>query len=420
MNMQRRSSHKNYPTLFKRSPGQAIVLIALVMVALLGFTALAIDGGQLYFLQRDAQNAADAAIVAALFELCKDPSVPLDDPVRLQDARDAGQAAALKNGFDDAADNVTVTVTVPFNSSYSDVEVIITASKPAQLVQVVYQGPLEIRARTEGHCESGRPFSSVGFAMFGGGSCTNPNAVNFQGSSHNSDIIGGISGNGDVAVSGGGTGVDSGSSTGTVSTGGGATVGSTTNGAANTPMPVIWEIDEFRYPGGLYAEAAYDDGKYHYYSGDLRNTALPTNADGEVLPGIYFVEGDIDLRSNDFGDVGAVGVTFVTPHTYSSGAVNIPFSPYDPDDIPPLPLIFAEGGGIEDCSRVDIGMSGSGVFWVGVLYAPNGVINLSGSVSGTMNGCMIGYRVSVSASEFDITCSPLMFPPIKPAVNISS
>lgn len=48
----------------KREPGQVIVLVALGLVALLGFTALAVDMGMAYADRRQAQNAADAAALA--------------------------------------------------------------------------------------------------------------------------------------------------------------------------------------------------------------------------------------------------------------------------------------------------------------------------------------------------------------------
>ena len=44
--------------------GQVIVFLALCFVVLLGFSALAIDGGMLYSDRRHAQNAADAASLA--------------------------------------------------------------------------------------------------------------------------------------------------------------------------------------------------------------------------------------------------------------------------------------------------------------------------------------------------------------------
>jgi Flp pilus assembly protein TadG len=51
--------------------GQAIVLMVLLFIALLGIVALAVDGGCLYLERRSAQNAADNAAAggAATIEL---------------------------------------------------------------------------------------------------------------------------------------------------------------------------------------------------------------------------------------------------------------------------------------------------------------------------------------------------------------
>lgn len=48
----------------RNEKGQAIVILAIALVALLAFVALAIDGGNLYSARREAQNAADAAAMA--------------------------------------------------------------------------------------------------------------------------------------------------------------------------------------------------------------------------------------------------------------------------------------------------------------------------------------------------------------------
>jgi len=49
----------------KSEQGQAIVLVALALVVVFGFAALAVDGGRSYSEKRRAQNAADAAAYAA-------------------------------------------------------------------------------------------------------------------------------------------------------------------------------------------------------------------------------------------------------------------------------------------------------------------------------------------------------------------
>ena len=50
--------------------GQAIILIGIAAVGLLAVTGLAIDGGRLLYLRREAQTAADAAAIAAARSLC--------------------------------------------------------------------------------------------------------------------------------------------------------------------------------------------------------------------------------------------------------------------------------------------------------------------------------------------------------------
>jgi hypothetical protein len=74
--------------------GQALVLIALAIVGLVGFAALAIDGGNVFSDRRHAQNAADTgALAAALARVRAAPFV------------EAGEARAADNGY--ANDGVT-------------------------------------------------------------------------------------------------------------------------------------------------------------------------------------------------------------------------------------------------------------------------------------------------------------------------
>src|SRR5439155_11870816 len=49
----------------KHQSGQAIVLIALMIMVLIGMLGLAIDGGRAYIDRRELQDAVDAAVLAA-------------------------------------------------------------------------------------------------------------------------------------------------------------------------------------------------------------------------------------------------------------------------------------------------------------------------------------------------------------------
>jgi Flp pilus assembly protein TadG len=60
-------------TLVRNQHGSTIVLVALAMVALIGFTGLVIDGGNLYLTKSNLQKAVDAAALAGAQELPTDP-----------------------------------------------------------------------------------------------------------------------------------------------------------------------------------------------------------------------------------------------------------------------------------------------------------------------------------------------------------
>ncbi|MBN1147599.1 MAG: Tad domain-containing protein [Anaerolineales bacterium] len=94
--------------------GQALVLIVLSMIVLLGFTALAVDGGMVYSDRRYAQNAADASSLAGggaaagILERSTasytnwpcNTSRTSNIPATLRDAANAAEAAAIERGVD--------------------------------------------------------------------------------------------------------------------------------------------------------------------------------------------------------------------------------------------------------------------------------------------------------------------------------
>src|SRR5260221_14372646 len=81
--------------------GQAIVLIALAMIALLGFMILAIDGSKYLDQRRVTQNAADAASLAGLYTFRHGP-VTTDTGIYT-----AIQTSAASNGISNTSSNVS-------------------------------------------------------------------------------------------------------------------------------------------------------------------------------------------------------------------------------------------------------------------------------------------------------------------------
>jgi hypothetical protein len=143
--------------------GQALILLVFAAVALLGFTALAIDGGMVYADRRHAQNAADAASLAgggvAALHMENTYVVWEDfdcDDYRVQDAMDAAKAAAISRagsndyGIDTDVDDKNGVITEcvddydngSYIDKYIDIHTFITRQTRAAFVHFVFKGPL--------------------------------------------------------------------------------------------------------------------------------------------------------------------------------------------------------------------------------------------------------------------------------------
>ena len=84
--------------------GGAAILVAISLFVLVGFAALAIDGGLGFDQRRGTQNAADNAALAAAWEACNPRDAAAPDPVG------SALAVAAENGYDDNDPEVVVTV----------------------------------------------------------------------------------------------------------------------------------------------------------------------------------------------------------------------------------------------------------------------------------------------------------------------
>ena len=113
--------------------GQAIVLLAISIVVLLGFTALAIDGGMVFSDRRHAQNAADAAALAGALQKSNGKS----DSVVIQ----AAERSAESNGYTTDQMSVSISPFTDFSGSYTLVTVDITKDTPTSFAHLIYHGP---------------------------------------------------------------------------------------------------------------------------------------------------------------------------------------------------------------------------------------------------------------------------------------
>jgi hypothetical protein len=145
--------------------GQTLIIFAVALVGLLGFTALALDGAMVYSDRRTAQNGADAASNAGAgaagatlgyYKIsredwtCTDTSIPSFSSIMeaRSNAVTASTDRANDNDYTDGANDTQVVVTTSCSNGsdnldkYLDVEVDITTPTRPSLVQLVYKGPL--------------------------------------------------------------------------------------------------------------------------------------------------------------------------------------------------------------------------------------------------------------------------------------
>jgi Flp pilus assembly protein TadG len=115
----------------KMEKAQSLLLIAVAMLALLGLTAIAIDGGNVYRDRRQAQNAADNAALAAALAITQN-----------QDWQQAASTRASQNGYlNDGVRSVVEVYYPPVEGPYAGnteyVQVIITSHVSTYFASIV-------------------------------------------------------------------------------------------------------------------------------------------------------------------------------------------------------------------------------------------------------------------------------------------
>lgn len=197
-----------------RDKGQTLVLVALIMLGLLAAVGLAIDGGRLLLLRRDAQNTTDAAMLASTLALCSGGTE--------NQILEAGYAVAAENGYYNDDTTEVVVRTPPLNAppnicSECAVEVEIEREIEPYFIQVVYRGALRVSTHGVGSCNPDKPDGlannnnnnnppagairpPIRGLFAGGGSCTP--TIRWSGSGI--DVTGGIHSDGGIEYGGGG------------------------------------------------------------------------------------------------------------------------------------------------------------------------------------------------------------------------
>lgn len=383
----------------RNEKGAAAILVALSLFVLVGFAALAIDGGLGFDQRRGTQNAADNAALAAAWEACNPRDAAAPDP------EGSALAVAAENGYDDNDPEVVVTVNELDDTEY---EVIIQ-----RVNDTTFAGPgvgaesLTVVSQGVATCEQ-EPFLG-GYAIFAGAdACPSGGAIELDLTGATKTINGGIFSNGDLKINGPNTVINGEIEyRGSFQTNAGVTAEPYFGSPKNYPLDL--DIIDFR-PGGT--RQASDPSNYFFAapSTDIDNGWMTSNghASGNNAnividqQGIYYSPTAIDLKGVTTAP--GVNVTFVAEgQIHVIGEADITgYAPVSAGGYSPL-ILFSNASTPPSCSTNAIQFSGSDMTWTGLIFAPNGEVQMSSSsTNATVNGSIIGYSVNISGSNFEI------------------
>lgn len=212
----------------KSENGQALYLLVVAIVSLIGFTALAIDGGRLYSERRTVQGVSDTAAFTGAVFLGRAETI--DESMKTYAIAAANQIAK-ENGYDDADTNISVSTAVTEVGYYFYVTTQISSEIDPTFAHLIFDGPLEVQTQAvtrvlplyetvfgdalfslnETACDSMKFSGSADITITGTGIFSNSNcdsgtdqSISFEGS-NNTFIEGSVSSAGGINTQGGAT-----------------------------------------------------------------------------------------------------------------------------------------------------------------------------------------------------------------------
>lgn len=397
--------------------GQVLIIMVLGFVVLLGFTALAIDGGMLYSDRRYAQNASDASSLAgggaaALslennninyenWEDCKNDKIS----TVLAAAEFAAVSRAGDNGFSidyilDDYHGVKAVCGEDNNSfwtdKYIDVTTLISSTTPTSFAHFVFNGPLQNRVEAITRIRPPSPVANGNAIVALRTDCPNSSTggVHFDGNSEVTVTGGGIYSNACLEAGGtisvtvvGGSGITC-SGDNCYTANGSPTVNPPPQEGA-VPLPSrMFQVLDLEEDCKMVPLIGGHNGGGTIVPGQYTNIRLTSAvAVLKMNPGLYCLSGEfkvtggiitgtevtIYIRKNggDFATSGSAQINLTAPDGGNCG---------DPCDdhyaIPGLLIYMAEG----NTGEVSL-LGNSDSFYLGLVYAPSGTIEAGGGSS---------------------------------------
>ena len=403
--------------------GQVMVLLSLVLVGLLGFAALALDGGMLFSDRRHAQNAADSSSLAGASAaayymrthnvnynafVCGTSGTVYTEATAEIEAinRAASNDYVIDNDIsDNHGVNVKCEITdmLSYQDKHFDVTTMITRDTKSNFAHLVYDGPLrnEVEAVARVYPPAPLAFGKAIIALNEAACSGNKYGVIFSGSSQTTVTGGGVWSNG--CLTGNGT-----SFTVTVNDGGVGFAGSSTGTLTNINPSPAYIPSTIPYFSTTIAEPD---------CSSLPSRTVPKSGDATLQAGVYdeikWTGGALTLNPGLYCVTGSKGVSIsggslngdgVTIFLTKGGVtINGNVDPVDlraPEETPdPTPALAGVLFYLANGNAGIISVTGNSTsFYLGSVYAPDGDLYFSGSsgTDPTFNTQLIGNNVEVS------------------------
>lgn len=381
----------------KAQSGQAIVLMALVMVGLLAMLGLGIDGGRLFFLYRDMQNAADAAAWATVLRVCVSNNVDLGTQEGYSLAELNGYSNGVISDSPHQENIVDITITPnsnPFEFMYQ-VDVTIRGIRPTVFMGIIGIDTMEATALAATQCRQEVKTDNLVIVA------TNSESENpIRIGASNSTIIGDTYSANNTQISGSYSSV-----TGYTLSAGEAqfSPGVTATGTYDNVLVTIeppWSWPDFE-PGGYAYEQAAAAGKLYIHSSRWQRNNSPDQP--PIESGLHVVYGDVILLDLTSADVSGPFTVAATGSVSMSGS-DLIMDAYTTDPARGALLIYSDKAETNTGANA-ITLNSSNASWNGDIVAGrSGGINSSHAES-TSFGKIWGGTVTLDGSNITITGS---------------
>ncbi|HUE75340.1 MAG TPA: pilus assembly protein TadG-related protein [Chloroflexota bacterium] len=356
--------------------GAFVVMFGLMLPVLVGMVGIGLDGAHLFAVKRQIQSTADLSALDGARSLPNAPATAITRALNV----------SSDNGFTHGVDQTVVDVVTPHESNTRQIEVTIRTTQPTWSLRILGIEENDVVARAVAYR------LPVGYAIFADyGNCADSDAyksIDWSGSS--ATVVGSVHSNSGILM--GGSNNTIGDGTGETTYACSATISGSGNvfnppRAQTGPEPIPYNFTNASFPCTYSANELDLNSDGDWWVSNSTKT--------ELKPGVYCATGSDKAVKLSGSDVSG-NVTFVAQG--SNGLIDISGSNFNL-----TPFMHGVLAYTPSTQNPAIKMAGSGGTWSGIIFAPNGQVEISGSSNFSLDGQLIAKTVKLGGSGWSLT-----------------